>query len=274
MKKVLLSMIVVITLLILFLTNLLWDNLKLKLFEKAIIVVIILSVVFYFINQFIKEALLAIFFFHLIPLLIIIKSSFEIKPHLVSLIIVLFLTSLWLIGSMISLLKPQDNSLKTYLTNKFKKWSVIINYFVFYLAPYLIIFLVLISPLLFMSLLNNENLNLSTILGFMISLFGLIIYLISQVQFVKNQGMNKGIRSKSRYPEYFGEMLFVIGLFLMTLSLDEGLWLLFVGPLLHLLMYQWFVIPIKEKMRKLTSGYDKYIEQTNLLIPFRLKKNV
>lgn len=278
MKKSLsLLMIGIVYLIIILLGNWLWDYLKtFALFEKLLITLLSISIILYIVNLGLKVRILDPFY-SVAPILVIIKSSFELKPVLIGLISLIILSSLWLISSLLPWFKSctTETWLSVYYKQKVKGWWLIFNLLFFYVLPTLLLYLILLSPLMFLAKVNDNNLNLSTLIGFLLGLIGLVIILLSHFQQLKTTNLSKnGLWSKSRYPNIFGKILVVIASYLMTLSLDESQWILFVGPLLYLIMYQWLIIPLSEKKRLLeVVDYFEYIKSTNLLIPLS-KRNL
>jgi steroid 5-alpha reductase family enzyme len=111
-----------------------------------------------------------------------------------------------------------------------------------------------------------------------IALFGLIIEAIADFQKgkfkadPKNKGRicDIGLWSKSRHPNYFGEMVFWIGISTFTLHKAESLWWVWISPaLLIFLLLKVSGVPLIEKRYAGNKKYADYRERTNLLIPIR-----
>jgi len=119
------------------------------------------------------------------------------------------------------------------------------------------------------------------VIGLIIWLIGLIIESVADYQKYsfknkatnKNKYINTGLWAYSRHPNYFGEMLCWIGLFVFS-----GTWLLGILSPLFIIILLLFVsgIPLLEKKADEKWGhldsYKKYKKETSLLIPWFKKK--
>lgn len=77
-----------------------------------------------------------------------------------------------------------------------------------------------------------------------------------------------GLWSRSRHPNYLGEMLWWWGLFLFGLAADPGSWWTGVGALAMTVMFLAASIPFAEKRsQERRPGWSEYCERTPLLIP-------
>ena len=117
--------------------------------------------------------------------------------------------------------------------------------------------------------------NLSTIIGLFITISGLLIKTIADVtlyKFVKNRKnplevCQIGLWNKSRHPNYFGELLFWWGSFLMMFSLNDKYFVLLLGPILITLLISVISIPLLEKKQlKEKAFYKEYQQTTNTII--------
>ena len=120
-----------------------------------------------------------------------------------------------------------------------------------------------------------------SILGLSIWLIGLIIETVADIQkysFInkeENRGkwINRGLWKYSRHPNYFGEILIWLGIFMFvlpTLSLTN-MFIAFMSPLFIFILIRFVSgVPMLEKSAERKWGenseYKKYKEQTNLLI--------
>ena len=151
------------------------------------------------------------------------------------------------------------------------------------LMPTLIVYLAMLSPVSLLQSLEMQSfthpVNLSSILAFVICLFAIVIETIADIQMTKqcktSPGVlhNSGVWRYSRHPNYLGEILFWFGLYLMLVSVNDKMWVLFVGPLLLVILFGFISIPMMEK--HLISKYPEYKDyqkQTNMLLLGRVKK--
>lgn len=129
------------------------------------------------------------------------------------------------------------------------------------------------------------NVNLFTTLGMLITLLGLSIETIADWQkfSFKNQPQNKdkwiqsGIWQYSRHPNYFGEMTFWWGLFVIVIpTLNNWQWLTIAGPLFitYILLFVSGIPPLEKRYAKKyaeNKDYLKYKNKTSLLLPLPKK---
>lgn len=178
-------------------------------------------------------------------------------------------------------LKNQDWRYTNFQEKHPKLWPLI-NLAGIHLFPTLVVYLLMLPAAAYFEAVNNNlvtnNFNLSSILAIIIAVAGIIFELVSDIQsgFYRkkypNQMLNKGLWKISRHPNYFGEIIFWFGVFLLMLSIRDNYWVLVLGPIVNLLMFSFISIPMMEKrMLKKYPEYNEYIQNTNVLLP--LKKN-
>jgi steroid 5-alpha reductase family enzyme len=79
---------------------------------------------------------------------------------------------------------------------------------------------------------------------------------------------NAGLWKYSRHPNYFGEVLFWVGLFLFSTGMDKVYWWILPGPVFMILMFYLVSIPmIDKRMLRRRTGYRDYLKRTSALIP-------
>lgn len=77
-----------------------------------------------------------------------------------------------------------------------------------------------------------------------------------------------GLWSRSRHPNYLGEMLWWWGLFLFAVAADPGSWWMGIGALAMTIMFLTASIPMAEKRSaERRPGWAEYTARTPLLIP-------
>lgn len=85
--------------------------------------------------------------------------------------------------------------------------------------------------------------------------------------------MSTGIWAYSRHPNYFGEIMFWVGLFLFMLNqyTSEYYWVA-TGAVLMIILFVFISIPMMEKREMRKEGYEEYKSKVSMLIPFPRKK--
>lgn len=164
--------------------------------------------------------------------------------------------------------------------NKFPRLWPLINLTGIHLFPTFIVFMVMLSVVKYMENCGSEPLNGSTILAIVITLIAIIIESIADRQMHKflktrqnNELINIGLWKRSRHPNYFGEILFWWGIYLIMLSLNENMWILFLGPLLNTLMFVFISVPLAEKRQIAKNpAYLEYKKTTNTFLLFPKKE--
>lgn len=160
-------------------------------------------------------------------------------------------------------------------SNKYT-WQFI-NFFGIMMMPTLLVFVASI-PLMYVI---NINLNALSLIGSLIILGGTILELFSDHymhKFLKsnqhNEVINIGLWKYSRHPNYLGEILIWVGVYLILLLSAYEYWYLFVGSLLIILLFNFISIPLAEK-RQLSkrSTYKEYQLETSRLLILPKKKN-
>lgn len=160
-----------------------------------------------------------------------------------------------------------------YLKEKFPKIYYLISFGLFFLLPTLISFIAMMPCFYYF---GNSSGSLMTMVAFAVILIGIILEMVSdcQLYLFKRIPSNdylvytRGLFKNSRHPNYFGEILFFLGLFLVYYSSASANFLVIGSPLI-VFIYSVFVrIPFIEKEELSTkSAYKEYINSTNQLLP-------
>lgn len=80
--------------------------------------------------------------------------------------------------------------------------------------------------------------------------------------------LDQGLWSRSRHPNYLGEMMWWIGLWLFGIAADLGAWWTFVGPLTMIVMFMAASIPLAEaRSAERRPGWVDYASRTPKLLP-------
>ena len=166
-----------------------------------------------------------------------------------------------------------------YLRNN-KKHDFLIILLVHILLRAIIYYLVNLPLISYLDTITNNKFsndyNLSSILSLIIILMGLIGLIFTVIRKLKNiKGLYQieGPYKNSRYPDVLFTLLIYIGFFLLLLSINQNMWVLFLSPLSYFLFMVFFDIPIYEKtLSLLDNHYIERIKNTNLLWIFRKKQ--
>ncbi len=112
--------------------------------------------------------------------------------------------------------------------------------------------------------------------GFAISIIATIIEWVADEQmraFKKHSApgefIQQGVWKYSRHPNYFGEISFWFGLFVMQMSVSTEFVFTAIGFTAMLLMFVFASIPMmEEKNRQSKSGYAEYVKRVSVLVPW------
>jgi steroid 5-alpha reductase family enzyme len=128
---------------------------------------------------------------------------------------------------------------------------------------------------------NRRELDLSALIGFLVWLFGFTVEVVADHQKsrfnadINNKGkfIQSGLWSRSRHPNYFGEIVLWIGVLLISLPVLQGWqWVALISPIfVTLLLTRLSGIPLLEKKADRKWGgqadYEAYKKRTPVLIP-------
>jgi steroid 5-alpha reductase family enzyme len=150
------------------------------------------------------------------------------------------------------------------------------------LFPTVLVFLGCLPLYYIMALPEGTALGWLDILGFLVSVGGAAMELIADEQlkiFKKKHTdpqafIDSGLWYYSRHPNYFGEIIFWLGLYLMALSASADYYWTGVGFLAMFLLFQFISIPMMdERMVKKRPAYKPHMKKVSRLVPwFRFKK--
>ena len=145
------------------------------------------------------------------------------------------------------------------------------------LFPTMVVFFCLLPALYYV---QAGGVNLFTLLGFALCLSAATLQLIADIQLHRFQEktadrgkiIRSGVWRHARHPNYLGEILMWWGVFTVLLSVRPDLWLMGIGALCNTLMFLFISIPMTEtRMAGYKEGFDRYVKETNKLIPVSFK---
>jgi steroid 5-alpha reductase family enzyme len=162
------------------------------------------------------------------------------------------------------------------LKEKNEKIYPLTNFIGIHLIPTLVVYVQMINVY---KILQDSDVNIVFILGFISAIIAPIIQYISDKQMyefrIKNSGQKKtiniGIWRYSRHPNYFGEILFWLGIFIMYFANIMSLDINILYPISMILLFLFISIPMMEKKLKNRPGYVEYQNKVSVLIPFPRK---
>lgn len=162
---------------------------------------------------------------------------------------------------------------------KYQQNYWIVSFFGIHLFPTLVVFLgcLAVYPAL---ILHEGEMGLMEWIAFVITFAGIAFETISDIQlsrYVNDRDkcdfLCSGFWKYSRHPNYFGEVLFWIGLFLFSTGTDQFYWWIVPGPVIIILMFYSISIPmIDKRMLRRKTGYRDYMKRTSAMIPWKPKE--
>lgn len=156
----------------------------------------------------------------------------------------------------------------------------LINFLGIHLFPTLIVFIQVIN---INSIIEYNEINLLFIIGLLISLTAVILQQISDVQMYnyrmnksrESQVINTGLWRFSRHPNYLGEILFWVGIYISYFSYIRVFDFNVLYPILMIFMFRFISIPMMERKLSSREGYSKYKSEVSplFLLPNRSRKS-
>ena len=149
----------------------------------------------------------------------------------------------------------------------------IVNFFGIHYIPTLQVNISLF-PIYFVFTQNIINYNL-ILVGAVISILAVILQIVADKQMRdfklnisnKNKIMNLGLWKYSRHPNYLGEVMFWIGLYIMAISVSDVPNWLILSPLSMVVLFVFISCPMMdERSLKKRPGYKEYMDKTSQLL--------
>lgn len=163
------------------------------------------------------------------------------------------------------------------IKDKSKKLYLLPNFAGIHLMPTLVVYLQLIN--IYYILQSTSKINFLFILGFILILFASLIQHFADKQmysFRQNRKnpdacIDQGIWRYSRHPNYLGELMIWVGVYLMYLGSGYPLNLNLIYPLAMIGLFLFVSIPLMEKKLISRECYQSYKKQVSVLLPYRKK---
>lgn len=151
----------------------------------------------------------------------------------------------------------------------------VVSFFGFHMAPTLIVFGACV-PVYFAST-DGGAMGVIDVLAIGITLTAILIEAAadSQMRAFAATGRDcgttfrSGLWATSRHPNYFGEILFWWGLYLLALGADAGYWWTIFGPVGVTILFLVVSLPLIEaRMRQRRGDYDRVCAEVSRLVPW------
>ncbi len=154
--------------------------------------------------------------------------------------------------------------------NKSKKLWPIVNFFGIHYMPTMVVYLAMIPA--FMVLTGAYQASFLTVFAFFITITAVLIQAVADRQMHQHLNqqnktvLDSGLWACSRHPNYFGEIIFWFGIFLMMLSVNPA-FIAGIGALVNLLMFIGISIPLMERRQlQRRPEYQTYQNNTPMLL--------
>lgn len=215
-------------------------------------------------------------YWSLIPIIYILSyAAYKDAYGNISVILLIIIILFWGIRLTINWVKTfkgldkQDWRYDMFKAKKGWLWS---NLFGIHLMPTIFVYLGMIPAFV---LIDNGKMSIITIMGFIISIIGIIFEIIADETLHKfkkensNKICNKSIWNISRHPNYLGEILFWFGIYFVMLGSGFDYWYLIISPIIIMLMFVFISIPMMEKRIGNKEGYTNYKKEVAMLWPYK-----
>lgn len=155
------------------------------------------------------------------------------------------------------------------------KWFYIRSYFQVYLLQGFFLFLI-VSPVLLINRSSANTFGLLDLVGLLVWIIGFTFESVGDAQlksFIskpENKGklMKQGLWQYTRHPNYFGEVAQWWGIWILSLSVINGIYFVF-GPLtITYLILKVSGIPMLEKKMEENPEFAEYKRQTSVFVPW------
>lgn len=240
---------------------------------------IIMTIVIYLLGLVIKNASLYDPYWSVIPLFIIIVWYIKYLNSLsLNHVLLLLAVLLWAVRLTYNWWKNWEGFeyqdwRYDMLRDKNTRLYPLTNLFGIHMLPTLIVFIQMVNVY---NQLAEQGINLVFLVGFVFSMAAPVIQFIADKQMYQfrtqrkdnEQIINVGLWRFSRHPNYFGELLFWVGIYIMYLSFQMQIDVYIIFPILMIALFVFVSVPMMEKKISDRPGYDHYKENVSMIIPF------
>ncbi|MFA5749229.1 MAG: DUF1295 domain-containing protein [Bacilli bacterium] len=257
-----------------------YRNLSFSLYVNIFIADVVATIFIYLVGLVFKNASIYDPYWSVQPLVILPLIMIMFKNFSFSAILLLMVVAIWGIRLTINWaytfknLNHQDWRY-TMLSKKSGKLYFLVNLFGIHLFPTTVVFLCIVPAINYFIV--GGQVSLFIILGMIISLIGILLEILSDIQMQtfrktvddRSAIIRVGLWKKSRHPNYLGEILMWFGIGIMNFAIDSSSWFMILGAVVNLLMFLFISVPMAEKrLVKYKSNFEKYKEETRMFLPF------
>lgn len=141
------------------------------------------------------------------------------------------------------------------------------------LMPTLIVFIALLPA--YFGIVSKGSLNILTMLGFTISIASVFIQAASDFQMdlfkknkpFSNEFIDRGLWRYCRHPNYYAEVLFWWGIWILQMGINPKIWMTIIGPIVVTILFIFISIPMMEKhILSSKPSYSVYQRQVAMFI--------
>ena len=141
------------------------------------------------------------------------------------------------------------------------------------LMPTLIVFIALLPA--YFGIVSKESLNILAIIGFIISIASVFIQAVSDFQMdlfkknkpFSNEFIDRGLWRYCRHPNYYAEVLFWWGIWILQMGINPKIWMTIIGPIVVTTLFIFISIPMMEKhILSSKPSYSVYQRQVAMFI--------
>ncbi len=249
---------------------------------------IVMTIFIYIIGLCVNNASVYDPYWSVIPLLFGLLYMFGYRDYSLPTIIVNIIIAIWSMRLTLNwmytfkTIKKQDWRYD-YLKERSGVFYPVVNLFGIHVIPTLFVFAALL-PVLFLFNAQQSTtpvtFSILTILGLIISLLGILLEIVADIQMHHFRRTNTtpkaiiriGLWKYSRHPNYLGEILFWWGLFAYVVVLLPEMWYLVFGPIAMTLMFLIISIPLTEqRLARTKEKFNEYTNETRMLLPLPKK---
>lgn len=245
---------------------------------------VVMTIVIYLIGNLLKNASLYDPYWSVIPIYIILIWLFLYGINFdIFNIILLILILIWGIRLTYNWWKNWHGFIEQdwrydMLREKNIKLYPVTNFFGIHMIPTIVVFIQMVN--VYESLISSSLNIVVFIIGILFCLIAPIIQIVSDKQMYdfrlnntdKSKVINVGLWRFSRHPNYFGELMFWVGIYLIYLSKSMIFNINIVYPILMILLFIFISIPMMENKLKNREGFKEYKSSVSVLFPFPQKK--